>query len=164
VTPRLVERALWLGTVAALVSTSIAWRRRDVPTGGQSVSVPSLDSLAPLRHFGPEVLHEAVRTASDGNLFRPERRAADTATAGPSDGSQADGAPPPSPKPQLVLRGLLGGPPWDAILEGVPGREGEVVVRPGDVVGGLTIRAIRRDTVIVTGADTTWRLTIGRPK
>jgi hypothetical protein len=67
------------------------------------------------------------------------------------------------PKPRLVLRGILGGPPWDALIEGIPGREGSAVVRTGDKLAGLLIRSVRRDTVVVRGADTTWKLTMGRP-
>jgi hypothetical protein len=73
-----------------------------------------------------------------------------------------NGAPPPMlpPKPALRLRGILGGPPWDVLIEGVPGREGAVVARVGQTLGGVTIRAVHRDTVIVRGMDTTWKLTI----
>jgi hypothetical protein len=71
---------------------------------------------------------------------------------------------PVAPKPRLVLRGVLGGPPWEAVLEGIPGREGSVVVRTGEVIGGLTIRAIRNNAVFVQGMDTTWTLTMGRPQ
>jgi hypothetical protein len=61
-----------------------------------------------------------------------------------------------------VLRGIIGGPPWSAILEGIPGREGSVVLRRGDTIAALRVRAVRRDTVVVEGADTTWRLTVKR--
>jgi hypothetical protein len=66
------------------------------------------------------------------------------------------------PKPMLRLRGLVGGPPWDALIEGIPGHEGAVVARVGQTLGGITVRAVRRDTVIARGMDTTWKLTIGR--
>ena len=53
------------------------------------------------------------------------------------------------------------GPPWQALLEGVPGREGTaVVVRRGDVLGDLRIRDVTGTTVTVVGPDTTWRLTV----
>ena len=65
----------------------------------------------------------------------------------------------PSRRPRLILSGIFG-PPWQAVLEGIPGREGSVVARVGDVFGELRIRSIRRDTVVVQGADTTWKLTV----
>jgi hypothetical protein len=76
-----------------------------------------------------------------------------------------EGLAPPEPKaprPTLVLRGIIGGPPWSAILEGIPGRQGSVVLRRGDTVAALVVRAVRRDTVVIEGADTTWRLTVKR--
>jgi len=60
-----------------------------------------------------------------------------------------------------MLSGVFG-PPWQAVLEGIPGKQGSVVVRVGDVFGELRIRSIRRDTVVVQGADTTWKLTVRR--
>jgi hypothetical protein len=38
-----------------------------------------------------------------------------------------------------------------------------VLVRQGDAVGDLKIRVVGRDTVVIQGADTTWRLTLKRP-
>lgn len=65
------------------------------------------------------------------------------------------------PRPALTLRAVVG-PPWEALVEGLPGRSGVVVVRAGDKVGDLTIRLIRGDSVVIQGADTTWRLGISR--
>jgi hypothetical protein len=61
-----------------------------------------------------------------------------------------------------VLRGLVGGPPWNAILDGVPGHDGGFVVRAGDSVAGLKIRSVRRDGATIRGMDTTWILRLGR--
>ena len=73
-------------------------------------------------------------------------------------------------KPVLVLRGVVGGPGaqrWEAVLDGVPGRERGVVVRAGDVLGGaagagaLRVRQVDAGGVVITGMDTTWRLNVG---
>ena len=76
-----------------------------------------------------------------------------------------EGAPPPPPRPArpgLSISGIIGGPPWSAVLEGVPGRDGGTVVHPGDTLGGLKVRAVKRDTVVISGVDTTWRLIVRR--
>lgn len=76
-----------------------------------------------------------------------------------------EGAPPPpprAPRPALSLSGIIGGPPWAAVLEGVPGQQGSVVVHPGDTLGGLRVRVVKRDSVVITGVDTTWRLIVRR--
>lgn len=76
-----------------------------------------------------------------------------------------EGAPPPPPRPPrpgLSVSGIIGGPPWSAVLEGIPGQQGSIVLRQGDTLGGLKIRAVKRDTVVITGMDTTWRLSLRR--
>lgn len=72
---------------------------------------------------------------------------------------------PPSPlpvrsRPQLVLGGIVGGPPWRALLAGVPGRDGSVVLSAGDTVGGLRVRSVGPREVVVASADTVWKLTV----
>lgn len=55
------------------------------------------------------------------------------------------------------------GPPWRAALEGVPGREGGVLVGMGDTLAGWRVMAVRRDTIVIQAKDTTWRLAVRRP-
>jgi hypothetical protein len=71
--------------------------------------------------------------------------------------------PPKPPKPHLAVAGILGGPPWTALLDSVPGRDGSVLVKRGDTLGGLKIRSVGRDTVVVQGTDTLWKLVVKRP-
>jgi hypothetical protein len=61
-----------------------------------------------------------------------------------------------------VVRGLIGGPPWSVIVEGIPGVDGSSVIRAGQPIGGIALRAVRRDTIILQGNDTTWKLTVRR--
>jgi hypothetical protein len=72
-------------------------------------------------------------------------------------------APPPAPKPTLALSGILWGREPMAIVEGVPGREGPVVIRPGDRVGPLEVVRIEADRVRIRGLDTAWTLTVREP-
>jgi hypothetical protein len=78
-----------------------------------------------------------------------------------------DGALPPvvrPPKPTLVVTGIVGGPPWEALVDGIPGRAATVLVRRGDTFGDsasrMIVKRIAADTVVITGMDTTWRLTV----
>jgi hypothetical protein len=80
---------------------------------------------------------------------------------------ELDGAPPPPPvakppHPALSVSGILGGPPWAALVDGIPGREGSTLVHAGDVFGGLTVRSVTADSVTIVASDTTWRLGIRR--
>jgi hypothetical protein len=117
---------------------------------------PALPRMA--RAASADTLQAAAEDIIDGNLFRADRSSAEAAiTAVPA----TIGVPTVSTKPRLVLRGMLGGPPWDVIVDGVPGHDGALVIRVGQTAAGLTVRALRRDTVIVRGFDTTWALTLG---
>ena len=113
----------------------------------------------PVAAFDPDTLDAWESAIVDGDLFRASRSPSPVAFA-----NAIEGAPPPAPKPpraSLAVTGIIG-PPWEAIVEGVPGRDGGVVVRRGDVIGELQVRSVRRDSVVIQGADTTWRLTVRR--
>lgn len=79
----------------------------------------------------------------------------------PVDPAAATSHPRPG-RPTLTLAGLLGGPPWHAVVEGIPGREGGVLLRLGEEVLGVRLREIRGDTAVLSGFDTTWTLTTRR--
>jgi len=65
-------------------------------------------------------------------------------------------------RPPLTLAGLLGGPPWNALIEGIPGRENGVLLQLGDSANGVRFVALRGDTVVLAAFDTTWSLTARR--
>jgi hypothetical protein len=67
-------------------------------------------------------------------------------------------APPPPSRPVLGLVGLVGGPPWTALIEGIPGREGGVLLRVGERIGGIRLDEVHGSTARLSGLDTTWVL------
>jgi hypothetical protein len=155
---RWMERALWISAVAGVMTGIVALRRpvtiaHDATRG--PIAVPSI------ARPDSDALEEALGVIYEANVFRPDRKGVDLTELAPAT---QGGVPQPSkpPKPVLVLRGLLGGPPWDALVEGVPGREGAMVLRAGQTTEGLTLKAIRHDTVFIKGMDTTWKLILRR--
>ena len=66
------------------------------------------------------------------------------------------------PRPALAVSGIVGGPPWIAILTGVPGRAGAAVVREGDSFADLVVRSVSQHGVVVSAPDTVWRLVMRR--
>ncbi len=70
---------------------------------------------------------------------------------------------PPVPRPRLTLAGIVWEPEPLAIIEGLPGAEGGKVLRRGEVVGGLKLKRIERNRVVITGLDTTWNLSVKEP-
>jgi hypothetical protein len=153
-----MERLLW-GVAAAATGIAIVMLRAGA-VDASAGAVPVLPvTLLALPRPTMDSLERAVSDVAERNLFRAERSMADESSAAPAVGMMPAA---PSTKPRLVLRGVLGGPPWDALIDGIPGRDGAVVMRAGQVVGGVTIRAVKRDTVFARGFDTTWALTLGR--
>lgn len=64
------------------------------------------------------------------------------------------------PRPQLSLTGVVGGNVPGAVIAGIPGRDGPLLLNVGDTAGGLRVVAIRNGGVTVRGSDTTWMLRV----
>jgi hypothetical protein len=155
----IIERGLWGATGVAAVAAVFMLRAAPAP----AASVTPVVERAPAvpRHLESDSVTRLVAYIVANDPFRLSRQPATVAYSPALEGL----APPVvvrPPRPALVLRGIVGGPPWSAILDGIPGRDGSIVVRRGDSLGTLVVRAVGRDTVIINGADTTWRLTVKR--
>jgi hypothetical protein len=156
----LMERALWGATVFTAAATVFALRTERRPTPPSPSPLPQ--AAAAPRRFNADSIARATDYAVANDPFRLSRRPATVAYAPALEGL----APPPvvrQPRPNFVLRGIVGGPPWSAIVDGVPGREGSVLLRRGDSVAAFVVRVVGRESVIIKGADTTWQLTVKRP-
>lgn len=162
---RRLELLLW--ALAALVLL-LGWQRWRAAAPGSPPASAAGEMAAPAEpvRVPPERLAAAARTVAGGNPFRLDRAPAPVGFPRPGEEGMQPGMPPPyepppPPRPPLAVSGIAG-PPWRAVLEGVPGREGGVVVQRGDELGELRIRDVTATTVVVAAADTTWRLTVRR--
>jgi hypothetical protein len=154
-----LERGLWGATAVAVIVTALGVRA--VRAISATSARPILSAAAEPRRLDADSITQAVAYVVANDPFRLSRHPATVAYSPALEGL----APPVvvrPPRPNLVLRGIVGGPPWSAILDGLPGRDGSVLMRRGDSVGTLVVRAVGRDTVTIKGADTTWRLTVKR--
>jgi hypothetical protein len=150
--------ALALGVLALLAPIAAGLvvrgeRRHDVP----SPRPVSRDALPPVSDHG----NDLIRLASAGTPFRLWHH-------GPSvrfgaGQTPAVAASPPVPRPHPVLTGVLWGSTSAALLEGIPGHEGAVVMSKGDTAGGLRLTRLKHDRVTLTGMDTSWTLTVRQP-
>ena len=61
-------------------------------------------------------------------------------------------------RPALRLEAIVGGPPWQAIVEGIPGQAGPVTVQAGATFDKISVASVTRDSVILNGPDTSWVL------
>jgi hypothetical protein len=157
-----LERGLWIAAVVVAAAGALAgWRAATTPPLPPPIAwaAPQLVlSLAPA-----ETLSAAAAAAAAGDPFRLDRQPASAAYHPELEGIPPVPPPPAPPKPPLAVAGIVGGPPWAALLDGVPGKEGSVLVRAGDTLAALTVRAVTPTTVTITGLDTTWRLSLKRP-
>jgi hypothetical protein len=80
----------------------------------------------------------------------------------PKEPSQAPTLAEPAPRAvyELHLKGLVGGPPWTAIIAGLPGVSGDRSVRLGERFRELLILEITADGVRIGGGDSTWTLSL----
>lgn len=119
--------------------------RRQGP-GPHAASAAALDSLA-------EVLIER-------DPFRLSGRAPARASSAVGALSLTDVPVSPAQAQTPILRAVMGGPPWQAIVES--GTGGGTVVQEGTAIGPFHVVRIRKDTVVVRAADTSITLTLGR--
>ena len=155
---RRIEVALW--TVAAVLALIAArgWRASPNEESANPAPIP-VAVAGRLLPDGDSLEADAAYTV-EHDPFRLERRPSDVPYV---PGIESAPPPPPEPpKPVLVLTGIMGGPPWQGVLEGLPGTGGSTVVREGQLVGELRVVRVTREEVVVEGADTTWTLRVRR--
>jgi len=154
----IVEKIFWVLTASALgFAAGGSWR-----PAGQVISSlqPRRASLPVPRKVDRKQLRSYAESVVSRDPFRLTRRPPAVAFGAAVPNPQL--AAPRPPKPALRLAGIIGGPPWQAILEGLPAHAGGVVVSAGEQVGEFRIGRVTRDTIIVRGSDTTWILTLNR--
>jgi len=159
------ERILWIASVLGMVaglggSVGGLHARERATTRGTALHLAPTITLA-----SRDTIDSAAAATSDDDPFRLTREPSDVPYT--PDRENAPPLPPPAPVPPIMLSGIVG-PPWVALLEGVPGHTGSLIAAPGDTVSRapmamLMIRRVTRDTVLVAGTDTTWRLTVRQP-
>ncbi len=147
-----IERGLMLGAVLFATLACVGWL-----TSAPAHAVHSRTAIERVSDLGvppAESINAAAHVVAETDPFRLDRHPSSVPYRPDLEGV----APSPKPpKPALALEGLVGNA---ALLDGVPGRSATAIVHVGDTLGGLKIRRIGRDTVVVSGADTTWRLTL----
>jgi len=127
------------------------------PTIGRTLAVPQRESADSLEAMAQGIV--------DSDPFRVSNQPSDIAfdPTGDALGNRTTPSPAPAvpPRPTLVLKAIMGGPPWQAVIDGIPG-QGQAVVGPGSTYDKISVRSVTRDSVVVQGADTTWVLRLGR--
>ncbi len=148
-----------IGAVA-VISTVIAWATA-IPASPIAESSIAPGTAAPAA-VDTVALGAAATRLRQRDPFRLERKPTDV-RYNPWEPVVTVAAPTAARvRPPLTLAGLLGGPPWNALIEGIPGRENGVLLQLGDSANGVRFVALRGDTVVLAAFDTTWSLTARR--
>jgi hypothetical protein len=136
----------------------VRWRDAVPPVGHQSIGMGS--TLTSATDSLEAVLAEAEELTVTNDPFRLANAPASVRFNPTSDnvagGSVAIVAPPL--RPTMTLKAIVGGPPWQAIVDGIPGQPQGTLVRAGNAFDKLVARAVTRDSVVIQGPDTAWVL------
>jgi type II secretory pathway component PulC len=158
---RAITSAIWIAAITVGLVAVSEWLSESAESGAnahqqvRTVLPFTLPSLAKMKKDATLIVERDV--------FRLERHPARIPFHRDMLGTPPVAPAANAPRPQLIVAGIIGGPPWEALLNGLPGREGTVLVRAGQILDGLRIRSINRDSVVVQGVDTTWRLAMRSP-
>ncbi|MEP6493401.1 MAG: hypothetical protein ABJF01_12030 [bacterium] len=129
-------------------------------------SVPA--SVVPLRRVTALVGDDSLAAAEDvvvtNDPFRLSNSAPTVRYDPATDGTGPGGvvAAPAPLRPVLVLKAIVGGPPWEAVIDGFPGHPDGTIAQQGSRFDKLVVRAVTRDSVIVQAPDTSWVLSFRR--
>ncbi len=153
-----LELVLFAATVAACTVAARRWFHVDVAPP-IAHAIPAL-ARTPMSGFTRSVLRAAAETTVANDPFRLSNSPPDVDASVRSNNAKP--SPARAPRPVLVLKAITGGPPWQAIVAGIPGQSGDALVAPGGTFGALTVQSITRDAVVVRAPDTTWTLSLKR--
>jgi hypothetical protein len=109
--------------------------------------------------YNPRELLAAADSVATTDPFRLDRHPSHPTLSAATVASPSTNA---SEQLRVALTGIGGGPPWHAIISGISGHEAGAVMKAGDTLGGIKVRTIMRDTVIVQTRDSTLTLTLKR--
>lgn len=153
-----------IAAVAAFCATGIGmlrWRETPITASVDSPTVRARadsdihpEAILPLEAADLIVSNDPFRLTNTPSLVRYDPRSESSAA------TTAVATPPI--RPVMTLKAIVGGPPWQAVVDGLPGQPPGTVVRAGNAFDKLVARAVTRDSVVIQGPDTTWVLSFRR--
>ena len=160
-----LERSLFALTGVLLLSASLRWRDAGKPPSVAPAGIPRARPIA--RPPSDSALEDAEDLTVTNDPFRLSNSPPDVRYDPVNEAAQAargGGFTPPPIRPTFVLKAIVGGPPWHAVVDGIPGQPQGTVIRQGSQFDKLLVRSVTRDSVIIQGPDTSWVLRFGRQR
>jgi hypothetical protein len=143
------------GSLAAFAVAGLRWRAASPP------QLPRRRIALAHATMRPRPSDSVLADAEDATVSNDPFRLANEAASVRFDPAVEGGSPAtmvPVVRPTLVLKAIIGGPPWQAVIDGIPGQPSGTIAGPGARFDKLVVRSVTRDTVVVQGPDTTWSL------
>ena len=148
---------------AALLSVAGATLRIVRSTTNEAAApTPAFALVTGWRVIADDSLAEAANSAIENDPFRLANRPSNVRYDALSEEGGPHAPSVPSIRPAFAVKAIMGGPPWQAILDGIPGQPNGTIVRSGATFDKITVKLVGRDTVVVQGPDTLWKLTLRR--
>lgn len=150
-----ISAALVASSLCAAIIAWVRWQQFE------TIGAPERAGVAVLRRSRQRVADDSLAAAEDAIVTNDPFRLSNSPPAVRYDPA-ADGVVQSGvlsqPRPSLVLKAIVGGPPWQAVIDGIPGQPPGTLAQAGSRFDRLIVRAVTRDSVIVQGADTSWVL------
>lgn len=155
-----ISMILWMGVALMTVFGWIRWNRAAVDT--VSTKPPVNHPLTGGAKLPLDSAGALGRTIAARDPFRLARRP--TAVPYRPDGLYQPAEPTAEPNrpPPVALTGILGGPPWRALVRTGGDTRRDRVVVTGDTVAGFRVAIVARDSLVLESPDTTLSVRLGR--
>jgi hypothetical protein len=147
---------LMASSLCAAFAAAVRWRQGAASGFPDRVTVPTVRWSAGL--LSDDSLSGAEDAIVGNDPFRLSNSPPAVRYDPAADAAPAGALITPQLRPSLVLKAIVGGPPWQAVIDGIPGHPSGTLARAGSKFDRLTVRVVTRDSVVVQGMDTSWVL------
>ena len=154
-------RVVWALAMCLMCAVAvIRWRDARRTFQRHSLLLPSQRRLAA---DSLDTITDAAEIVIANDPFRLANAPSTTRYDPTADETTGSWAPPVVVRPVLTLKAIVG-PPWQALVDGIPGQPAGAIVRTGGVFDKLVARTVTRDSVVIQGPDTAWVLSFRAPR
>jgi hypothetical protein len=162
VTLQSLAKSLAISSLVLIAVAAMRWRQSASDDVGSANALTAVRSMPPVQASLEDSVGEAADVTIENDPFRLTNSPPSVRFDVTSDGVTPTGVSVRPPRPVLVLKAIVGGPPWQAVIDGIPGQPPGTVAEQGQRFDKFLVRAVTRDSVIVQGPDTSWVLSFRR--
>lgn len=151
-----LEMLVWTFAIGTALGSIPTWMH-PISDGRSEIDF-ALQQVQPSQSIDAGAIHQSATVLRDRNPFRLERRPTSVRFGSLESELAPEDVQVHVDRPRLTLAGIVGGPPWMVLVEGIPGRESGAVLIQGEEINGFRLEHVHGDTAVLIGIDTTWVL------